>query len=390
MAGINRQIRPFTLWGVQHSLYTGKVRAYLIKKGVPYREVYPSHPDFQARIVPAVKSLVIPVLETPEGGIFQDTTDIIEYLETRFPEPQMEPETPVLHAISLLLDAFGSEYMLPLAMHYRWSYRAEQEHFLRAEFGRAIHRGPDREARLMMGEQFMAYFGGFLPGLGVTAQTVPALEASYLELLDALDVHFQAHPYLLGGQPSLADFGFIAPFFAHLGRDPVPASLMKKRAPNLYRWTERMNTAGIADGEFSDTPESYAADDAIPETLEAVLKLIFADWAPGLKAEAACFNAWVQGEPAKPAGQLVSADGSRKVHPTLGPIEYPWRGLTMRRLSAPHVLWLFSRAADFARGLDGEARDRFAALLVRTNGGETMALRLSRPMKREDYALVLA
>ena len=390
MAGRDGQAKPFTLWGVQHSLYTGKVRAYLIKKGVPYREVYPSHPDFQARIVPAVKSLVVPVLETPEGEILQDTTDITDRLEARFPGPQMEPETPVQHAVSLLLDAFGSEYMLPLAMHYRWSYRSEQEHFLRAEFGRAIHRGPDRAARLMMGEQFMAYFGSFLPGLGVTAETIPALEASYLDLIDALDVHFQSHPYLLGGRPSLADFGFIAPFFAHLGRDPVPASLMKTRAPNLYRWTERMNTAGIADGEFTDYPERYAADDAVLETLEAVLKLIFKDWTPGLNAEAACFNAWVQGESAKPAGQLVSADGSRKVHPTLGPIAYPWRGITMQRLSAPHMLWLFSRAADFARGLEDDARDRFASLLARTGGGETMALRLSRAMKREDYALVLA
>lgn len=390
MAGGNGQAKPYTLWGVQHSLYAGKARAYLIKKGVPYREVYPSHPDFQARIVPAVKSLVIPVLETPEGAIIQDTTDIIEHLQTRFPEPRMEPETPVQHAVSLLLDAFASEYMLPLAMHYRWSYRAEQEHFLRAEFGRAVHRGPDRAARLATGEQFMAYFAGFLPALGVTDETIPALEASYLELIEALDIHFQAHPYLLGGRPALADFGFMAPFFAHLGRDPVPASLTKKRAPNLYRWTERMNTAGFADGEFTDYPESYVADDAIPETLEAVLKRIFADWTPGLIAEAVCFNAWVQGEPAKPAGHLVSADGSRKVHPTLGGIAYPWRGVMMQRWSAPHVLWLFSRAAEAARGLEGDARDRFAALLARTGGTEAMQIRLARPMKRNDYALVLA
>jgi glutathione S-transferase len=56
-----------TLWGGALSLYTGKVRSYLIKKGVPYREFYASHPDFQARIRPVVGLGVTPVLETPEG-----------------------------------------------------------------------------------------------------------------------------------------------------------------------------------------------------------------------------------------------------------------------------------------------------------------------------------
>ena len=71
-------------------------------------------------------------------------------------------------------------------------------------------------------------------------------------MLDALDVHFQHYPYLLGGLPSIADFGSMAPLFAHLGRDPVPSSLMKNRAPNVHRWTERMNLPAIADGEFPE------------------------------------------------------------------------------------------------------------------------------------------
>ena len=68
----------------------------------------------------------------------------------------------------------------------------------------------------------------------------------------------------MGGRPSIADCGFMAPLFAHLARDPVPATLMKNIAPNVYRWTERMNTPGIADGEFHDRAETYPPDDEIP------------------------------------------------------------------------------------------------------------------------------
>jgi glutathione S-transferase len=287
----------------------------------------------------------------------------------------------------MLLDAFGSEYLLPLAMHYRWTYRADQDRFLCAEFGRTMQANVGREERLAAASKTMDYFAGFLPNLGVRPETIPAMEASYLELIDALDVHFQYHPYLLGGRPCRGDFGMMAPLFAHLGRDPVPAGIMKRHAPNLFRWTERMNLAVIADGEYPGRGEDWAEDDAIPETLFDVLRLVFRDWAPGLMADAECFAAWASD---KAAGDLVSHDGRRQVHPLVGRIRYPWRGVTMERASAPHGLWHFAKAADFARTLDGADRQRLDAVLDRTGGQTMMAIRPSRPMARVDNVLVLA
>lgn len=379
----------YTLWGTPHSFYTGKIRSYLTKKGVAFREICPSHPRFQAVIVPTVGQMVVPVLETPEGQILQDTSDMIDHLESRQPAPPMIPAMPVQRAVAWLLGAFGSEALLPAGMHYRWSYRAQQEDFLRAEFGRAVHSGPDRVAHRGAGEQLMNYFNGFLPFLGVLPETIPTIEAAYLELLDALDEHFQHFPYLLGDRPSIADFGFIAPLFAHLARDPVPATLMKNVAPNVYRWTERMNAPGFADSEFHDQPETYLPDDAIPSTLEPVLRLVFQDWGPELLANAAYYNAWVQSNPGMPSGHLVSADGAPRIHPTLGYLEYPWRGCTIRRASAPHGLWHFDRAASHGRRLEGDAATRFAALLTRTGGERVMAIKLERPLKRERYRLTL-
>ena len=333
---------------------------------------------------------MVPVLETLRGEIVQDTTDMIDLLEARHPEPLMTPQTPVQRFVALFMDGFGSEYLLPLAMHYRWSYRDQQEAFLCAEFGRGSYSGPDRNKQREAGAGMMSYFGGLLPGLGIFPDTIAALEASFAELMDVLDNHFQAWPYLLGGRPSLADFGMMAALFAHLGRDPVPASLMKTRAPNLYRWTERMNLAAIADGDFAGSSESYFEDDAIVPTLEAVLTTMFAHWGPGLAAEAAIYNAWIEANPSLPAGRVVSADGARRVHPTLGEIAYPWRGITMRRNSAPHALWLFSRALDHARSLDGAAKSRLGALVASVGGNDAMAITLARPMTRQNYALTVA
>lgn len=137
----------YILWGSPHSLYTGKLRSYLIKKGLPFQERVPAHPDFGTRVLPAVGHMVIPVLETPSGDILQDTGDIIDHLEALHAEPVLDPSTPVQRLVSTLFDAVGSEYLLPLAMHYRWTYRADQDAFLQAEFGRTMVAGNSREER---------------------------------------------------------------------------------------------------------------------------------------------------------------------------------------------------------------------------------------------------
>jgi glutathione S-transferase len=380
----------YTLWGSPHSLYTGKIRSYLIKKGVPFRELTPNDPRFGSVVVPTVRHMVLPVLETADGMMLQDTTDMIDFIEARHPSSPMIPTTPVQRVVAWLIGAYGSEGLLPAAMHYRWSYRAEQEEFLRTEFGRPLYNGPDRAARRAAGAQLMGYFNSFLPTLGIHPETIPTVEAAYREFLDALDAHFQRHPYVLGGHPSIADFGLMGPLYAHLARDPVPSTLMKNVAPNVYRWTERMNLAAIADGEFPATVAEFPADDAIPESLEPVLRLIFSDWGPELAANAALYDDWIARNPDLKPGHMVSAGGARKVHPTLGAIEYEWRGCKVRRASAPQTLWHFERAAVLARALEGAARERLDALLGPTGGTEVMATRLARAMKREDYVLVLA
>ena len=76
----------------------------------------------------------------------------------------------------------------------------------------------------------------------------------------------------------------MAPLFSHLARDLYPSVLMKSRAPNVFRWTERMNLPDLFDGEFAETEASYPPDDAIAETLESLLAKCFKDWGPELLA----------------------------------------------------------------------------------------------------------
>lgn len=389
MINTGRTNETYILWGGSLSFYTGKARSYLIKKRIPYRECFPSHPVFQTKILPALGFFVVPVLEAPDGFVIQDTSDIIEYLEERFPEPRFNPTTPVQRTVASVIGAFGSEGLLKPGMHYRWSYLAEQEEFLRAEFGRCASASRDRAQRDAVAAPFMLAMQAHLPRLGVTSETIPAIERSYLGLLDILDTHFLVHPYVLGGRPSEADFGLMAPLFAHLARDPYPSALMKKRAPNVFRWTERMNAPDIFDGEFADMDADYPPGDAIPDTVEPLLAHIFEDWGPELLANAERYNAWIAAHPSLQAGSPASARGDRQLHPSVGEIGFTLRGSTIRAGAMPQALWHFHKAVTRARALTGGAKAQFDALVRRTGGDRVMAIALARPLERENYVLVV-
>ena len=392
MTNTTEPTQPHILWGTPHSLYTGKARSCLIKKGLAFVERCPSHPDYKARVRPAVGLVTFPVLETPDGQFIQDSTDIVTYLDALAPSAPgkaMTPSTPVQLAVARLIDGFGLEGMLQVAMHYRWSYRDEQELFLQTEFGRGLYAGADREARRSAGRRVMDFFSSSLPALGITPQTIPAIEAAYEELLEALDVHFQSYPYVMGWRVSIADLGLIAPMYAHLGRDPYPTALMKKRAPNVARWVERMQLPNTPDGEYSPHVADWLADDAIPATLEPVLALVFKDWGPQLAVDAACYQQWLDAQPHLETGHLVNRSDSRLVHPTLGMVSYTWRGVQVQRASAMHGLWLFQMAQSAAKAMPADARLQFDALMQRTLGKDALALRLSRSMERRNNVLVL-
>lgn len=90
-----------------------------------------------------------------------------------------------------------------------------------------------------------------------------------------------------------------------------------------------------------------------------------------------------------PAGSPAHINEERKIHPSIGMVEYAWRGCTIQRASAPHGLWLFAKAQAAAEKLSGEARERLRELVRRNGGDEVMAISLARAMKRENYVLVL-
>jgi len=222
--------QAYKLYGADFSLYSGKARSYLRKKGVPYEEITVTVSDYKNFIIPRTGVRFIPVVQTPEDDVFQDTTIIIDELEKRFPNHSVYPSTPKQKLAALLLELYGDEWLVIPAMHYRWN---KNEQWALLEFGKLSKPDGSIEEQLQLGEKVAAPFQGSLPFLGITDATEGAIENSYEALLADLDVHFARYDYLLGTRPCVGDFGLIGPLYAHLFREETrsPANLWKSLLP---------------------------------------------------------------------------------------------------------------------------------------------------------------
>ncbi|MEL7187572.1 MAG: glutathione S-transferase N-terminal domain-containing protein, partial [Pseudomonadota bacterium] len=96
------------LYAVPHSLYAGKVRAYLIKNRIGFHEISPSHESFRNEVLPESKILTLPILVTPSGEVIRDGAAILAHFEAAN-DRAFEPRQPQQQIVSALFDLVGVE-----------------------------------------------------------------------------------------------------------------------------------------------------------------------------------------------------------------------------------------------------------------------------------------
>jgi glutathione S-transferase len=316
----------YTQIGTELSLFSGKTRAYLLHKRIPFVERGSNPWEFFYSIPKHTNCAVVPVVITPEGQWLQDTSVIIDTLEQRFPENPVLPATPVLRFAAYLFELWGDEYWLPLAMHTRWSHAEETIPLFVRDAGDALLPGFPRWLKNKIAGRHARLMQSHAVNLGVSPEMHPVLDAFLQTQLDALDAHFSQHRFLFGNRPSLGDYGLIAPLYAHLGRDPWSKRELIAPRRHLSAWIERMfQPETSVGGEFW-------AEDALPESLTPMLRSIFDDMLPFL---AACAEE-VRKLPVQPAD-------SKQAPRFLEPVSYPMNGGTHRRPALSFPVWMAQR-----------------------------------------------
>ena len=238
----------FKLMGLLPSPYTMKVDAFLKFKDIPFEWMTRSIKN-EALFQKHAKVQLIPLLFFPNGDTMQDSTHILERLDTEHPEPGIHPKDKTLWFLSCLFEEFGDEWCNKLMFFQRWFYEAD-----------AKNTGDRLTAERLEGKWYAPFIKGIyakamvkrmIPRLsysGGNEVNIPQLKASFESLSGMLDVHFAARPYLLGGRPCFGDFGLWCNLY-QAWTDPTAHAFLEANCPNLVAYIKRMQNPTV-EGEF--------------------------------------------------------------------------------------------------------------------------------------------
>ncbi len=359
----------------------------------------------------------------------------IERAHSRMPVIPPVADAPRQAIASYLIELLADEWMVVPGFWERWHYSLEGNEpnhlsYNEMQWGSVFAAGAPGEARRAAGaDLFKNRFGisearinhrGVYAGLvhlGCTRQTESAWWASMERVLDRLDVHFAAHDFLLGGMPSLGDFGLMGPLYAHLYRDAASGFMLRTQHPIVSEWVERSNGTNAVsartydqklyslgeNGELVGRPATsdggqWLADDQVPASLDAIVAIFFEEMWPVMKSTMERVTAFIASDIHPPGGQLPGktffADPPWLEHQTgEGALthEFEIGGIRARRMVAPIHVWMLQRltkvldeatAATGGRAsvdawLDGfadgrelfELNDRLRGCRVRKQGG---------------------
>jgi glutathione S-transferase len=318
-------------YAAEISYFSAKVRPALRFKRIPYEELAPTPAAYREVILPRTGLAFIPILITPEDETLQDTSEILDEIERRVPEPAIYPRTPVQRVTAYVLELYADEFMVLPAMHYRWSF-PESEAKARADFARATGNAENAG-------RFADRMKGSRGPLGISEETGPAIEAHLADLLAILERHFERQPFLLGTRMSLADCALLGPLYPHLYLDAVPGRILRERAPRTCAWIARMN-------EPPRDPGAFLPDDALAPTLRPLFELVGRDAVPLLLDAARAVEAWAD-------ARDPALEGPPRI---VGQHQTRLRGVAMSRATSAYALWMVERPLDAFAALDDAGR----------------------------------
>ena len=324
----------YTLYGMDVSYFTGKLEAYLRYKRVPYVRVETTQRLLLGPLRRHTGVMKVPVVVTPEGRWLQDSTPMIDWFEARFAAGAVLPDDAVQATCCRLLEDYADEWLWRPALHYRWSYRRDARLLgdrIAAEVLSDVPLPHRLRAAFIRRRQYRHY----VRGDGVTAATRAHVESVYTATLARLETILTAQPFLLGGRPCLADFGFFASMFRHFSLDPTPARIMRDHAPAVYAWVARLWAA-----RHDTVAGAFAPAGTLPDGWGALLDDLGAAYLPYLHANAVAWR-----------------DGRRT-------FDYEVQGVAYRSLPVVRYrVWCRERLQQHVDALPEAARETVQALL---------------------------
>jgi glutathione S-transferase len=357
----NRTESPYLFHAFEVSYFSAKVRSALRYKGVWVDERRADHREIMRR----TGMRFIPMVITPDGETWQDSTEIYKELEVRHPDPPLFPDGPLQCLAAHLVEIYTDEFGLIPAMHYRWGTPLAEE-VARARFSAMTG---NEEIGNKAADRMVA--ARFLVGASVEAGT--EIEAHTRDLLDALSAHHATHPYLLGARQSFADCALMGVIDGHLFHDLVSRELLLKNAMQVVGWIDRCNYPN------QDEQGEWLEGDALAPTLIKVLSAMGRDAAPVILEIVREIEEWADANP-----------GAKNEIPApikIGKISL--RGVSADRMINAYTLFSLQQVLDHFRALTTADQIRITSALAETGWNELLAYEPRHRVEKKNFKLVI-
>ncbi len=277
----------YRILGGPGSPYSLKLRAAFRSRRIPHNWIVPPGYLGTAGELKAAGKGMIPVLQTPEGSYWADSTPIILNLEERHPgQRSLLPDDPADRFLSLLLEDLADEWLVLCLFDFRWDAELDQAFCARRQIAGWLGAMPSEQFGQIV-EQFRVRQTGVLARMGDRTVNRPLLRSTYREVLDAIEAQIEGSRFMFGGRPSIADIGLFGQL-SQLAIDPTPSAIMREHAIRAYQWVQDLDDTSGIEGEWR-TP-----DEPLGPGVERLLTLCGEVFLPFMVANAAAIGA---GEP---------------------------------------------------------------------------------------------
>jgi glutathione S-transferase len=189
------------LYQFELSQYSEKVRLILDYKGLAYRKIEVTPGVGQLEVFRLSGQRLVPVLK--DGNvIIADSTAIAKYLDQHYPERPLLPSDTKERALSLIIEEWADESIGVKSGKVLFSGLSQDQNFRTSLLPTST---PDFVKNLVQSvPSDLLKALGF--GFGASPDAVNAAIESIKQDLEALGLLLQNSPYLVGNQPTLADF----------------------------------------------------------------------------------------------------------------------------------------------------------------------------------------
>ncbi|KAK6541899.1 hypothetical protein TWF694_007676 [Orbilia ellipsospora] len=228
----------YLLIGVDQSMFTQKVRAYLRHHSIPFKDIPSVAKIFKTVVLPNTPYPLIPDLmiisPSKKYTVIQDSKVIMDYIQQKHNLPVTAGKKRFFAAS--FLEMIFDDYLFLHIINWRWG-RPSQQKYLEYTFGDG---SLPFEAARKIGARVLGIVGGNTASMGLTEKTAPVFHKQLITFLTMLTEHLDRYQFILGDELTKADYSLYGHLSAGLLRDPAPYEWLVSEFPVVHGYTQRV------------------------------------------------------------------------------------------------------------------------------------------------------